>query len=457
MNAAVYCRISDDREGAGLGVARQEADCRAICDKEGWMVADVLVDNDRSAYTGKRRPAYETLLEGLQTGRWQVVVAWHPDRLTRSPRELETLIDVLEASKVTVRTVTAGEYDLATASGRMTARVVGAVARHESEHKAERQRRKHREIAENGGDAGGGRCFGYRDDRLTVDPVEAELVRQAARAILDGRTLRSVVVEWTDKGVPTVLGAPWRSQVVRRLLMSPRIAGFREYDGRLFKAQWEPLVDEVTWRRLRAVLSDPARSASRGPRSYLLTGGLAVCGIEGCGAGLVARPKADGRRCYVCASPPMFKGCGKIRILADEFEKDVAERLIAAYREGRVPSPPSPPDTTIEDQIRAATASLDELAIDYYENRLIPRDEFVTIQSRLRDRLDGLYVAQAGQERVSSPVVDTSVVDAWHDPKTPLDLKRRFIEWMTYGVVVNPAVKGRNFYDDKRVRILWRH
>lgn len=34
-NAAVYVRISQDREGAGLGVARQEVDCVALCKRNG--------------------------------------------------------------------------------------------------------------------------------------------------------------------------------------------------------------------------------------------------------------------------------------------------------------------------------------------------------------------------------------------------------------------------------------
>ena len=57
-HAAVYCRISDDREGAGLGVARQEADCRQRAAALGWTVVGLYVDNDLSAYAGKVRLAH---------------------------------------------------------------------------------------------------------------------------------------------------------------------------------------------------------------------------------------------------------------------------------------------------------------------------------------------------------------------------------------------------------------
>jgi DNA invertase Pin-like site-specific DNA recombinase len=64
------------------------------------------------------------------------VLAWHTDRLHRSPKELETYIDLCEPRGVVTRTVRAGELDLATASGRMVARQLGAVARYESEQTA---------------------------------------------------------------------------------------------------------------------------------------------------------------------------------------------------------------------------------------------------------------------------------------------------------------------------------
>ena len=63
VRAPVYVRISD-RAGAGLGVARQEEDCRALCGRLGWQVARVYPDNDVSAYSG-RRPGGFPLLSRL--------------------------------------------------------------------------------------------------------------------------------------------------------------------------------------------------------------------------------------------------------------------------------------------------------------------------------------------------------------------------------------------------------
>lgn len=138
VRAAIYCRISQDREGAGLGVDRQRQDCVKLCEDRGWEVIAVYEDNDLSAYSGKRRPGYETLLGTVRAHSVDVVVVWHTDRLHRSPRELEEWIVAVETAGVMTATVKAGELDLATSSGRLVARMFGAVARHESEQKGER-------------------------------------------------------------------------------------------------------------------------------------------------------------------------------------------------------------------------------------------------------------------------------------------------------------------------------
>src|SRR5487761_453201 len=86
VRAAIYVRISQDREGAGLGVSRQEEDCRALCARKGWQVAGVYADNDVSAYARKPRPEWGRLLADIEAGQVEAICCWHVDRLTRSPR-----------------------------------------------------------------------------------------------------------------------------------------------------------------------------------------------------------------------------------------------------------------------------------------------------------------------------------------------------------------------------------
>src|SRR5256885_1042982 len=106
--AAIYCRISDDRTGEEAGVKRQEEDCRALAAARGWDVEGLYVDNDISAssLTRKVRPQYERLLRAMRDRTVDAVVIWHEDRLHRRPRELESFIDLANAQKIQLATVT---------------------------------------------------------------------------------------------------------------------------------------------------------------------------------------------------------------------------------------------------------------------------------------------------------------------------------------------------------------
>ncbi|HEY8111252.1 MAG TPA: recombinase family protein, partial [Actinomycetes bacterium] len=321
--AGIYVRISQDRAGAGLGVQRQETDCRALAERKGWEVAGVYPDNDVSAYSGKPRPEWERLNADVRAGAIDAIVCWHVDRLTRSPRELEDVIDLADRLGLGLATVT-GEIDLATPTGRMVARMMGAAARHEAEHKAERQARQHRQAAEAGKVSGGGtRPFGYAEDRVTVVEPEAEIIRECARRVLVGEGLTSVCRDLAVRDVRTPTGNRWRRNTLRQLLASARISGRREHTSRSSWSGTRPLLGEITkeavWPaiitpvesdRLRAILSSPDRrkvGAVTG-RRYLLSG-ILRCGK--CGHGLVGSPRAGVPR-YVCPRVPDGTSCGGI-------------------------------------------------------------------------------------------------------------------------------------------------
>ncbi|TDF96832.1 recombinase family protein [Arthrobacter terricola] len=86
-STVIYCRISKDKkEGGGLGVKRQEEDCRRLAETNGWDVARVYVDNDISAYSGKARPEYLEMLAAMREGRIVRILAWHTDRLNNRSR-----------------------------------------------------------------------------------------------------------------------------------------------------------------------------------------------------------------------------------------------------------------------------------------------------------------------------------------------------------------------------------
>lgn len=466
MDAGIYCRISDDRVGAGLGVQRQEADCRALADRRGWSVSEVYVDNDISAYSGRDRPAYRRLVEDVRARRIVGVIAWHPDRLHRRPIELEEFIAVIEETGCLVETVQAGAFDLSSPTGRAVARTVGAWARFESEHKSARIRRKHEQLAAEGRAVGSGRPFGYELDRITVRESEADLIREAAKRVLADEPVRSICLDWTRRGVTSATGRTWSVFGLRRVLMSARISGRREYrrtNGQRVlagtitaTASWPGIITTEESDRLRTILGDPNRRVNWNARSYLLTGGIARCGL--CNRPMVARPRSDGRRSYVCASGPGFSGCGKIRSLADPLEELVTETVLRAVDQGALVQFMSREreqvDAAAADELERVNAKLADLAQDFATD-LISRNEWLAARETLMARADQLERRLASQSSSGAlRELRLPLAPAWHE--VPLHVRRALLTALIESVTVAPAVKGRNFFDPARVSIHWR-
>lgn len=450
VQAAVYVRISSDRNGDELGVKRQERDCRKRAEELGWSVVEVIADDDLSAFSGRPRPGYDRLMGAVERQEVDAVIVWHPDRLHRSPKELERFIDLVESTRCRVVTCQAGEVDLTTAAGRMTARVVGAVARHESEQKGERLRSKHDELARRGRWSGGSAVYGYLpvgDGRLEVVPAQAEVIRQAAQRLLRGESPYAVVSDLNARGVPTARGGPWRPQTLLGIMRSGRIAGLRMSKGEVVgEATWDPILDRRTWERVQQVVQLPSQRGRR-PRVALLAGGLARCGR--CGEPLYTAVKQNGRRTYICKGPPQANGCGKLSIVAEPLEEFVTGAVFEALAGANFRVPDEGDDDEAARLVAEDETMLAELAADYASKK-IGRSEWLAardvVESRLRD----------GRRRLGRKAADPleGIIDVRTEwPGLSLDQRRAIVAAVLDPVVVAPAtVRGRTF-DTGRIEL----
>lgn len=307
--AAIYARISDDREGRELGVERQRADCEEIIARSDWTLVDTYTDNDLSASTKstKRRPDYQRLLADARAGRINVIVAYSTSRLTRRPREHEDLIDLAVEHGVSFTYVRSPSFDLGTAQGRQIARTLAAQDASEAEQTAERVQRFKLQAATDGLPSGGRRAYGYEPDGVTIRESEAAEVRRMSRELLAGTSLNALAAGMNERGLLTSTGKPWRQDSVRDVLMRARNAGLRRHQGEVIgKAAWEAIVPEGIWRAVVALLSDPKRRTNYTTTRVWLGGNLFLCGVCDDGVTTVKTSKTTNSRPqaqieYTCA------------------------------------------------------------------------------------------------------------------------------------------------------------
>jgi DNA invertase Pin-like site-specific DNA recombinase len=454
---AIYCRISDDRRGLGLGVERQRQDCHDLARRRSWDVVGTYVDNDVSAYSGKPRPQYAKLMEAVQAGRVDVVLAWDPDRLHRSPAELESFIASVERAGVDVVTVQAGDWDLSTANGRLTARLLGSIARHESEHKSERVRRALEQNA-TAGRPHGRRAYGWQRQqtpgdgvREVVVPEEAAVVRRIADALLAGNSLRSVTAALNTEGVSSPTGKPWGKNMVRALVLRERNAGLRVHHGEVIgDGDWEAILDRGRWEQLRAALSDPGRKTSTGTAAAHLLSGIARCGV--CGATLrVAQNR--GVPSYRCSA----NGC-VIRRKAD------LDRLVVGLVTARLARPDAVRLFAVDDSAErsAALAEAEQVrarldhAADQYADGVIDGRQLERITAKLRPML--AQAERRAQVLDPRPLLDGLVgtdgmAEVWDG--LPLS-RRRAVVGTLMEVTVQRTRQGARTFDPQAVEITWK-
>ncbi|MEU0370659.1 recombinase family protein [Streptomyces sp. NPDC006283] len=465
--AIIYCRISRDREGAGLGVERQREDCEQLATQLGIEIVAVYDDNDLSAYSGKPRPGYRQLLEDLREGRADTVLAWHTDRLHRSPAELEEYIDVCEPRRVETRTVKAGNLDLTTATGRMIARQLGVQARYEVERMVERQKRKRDEMAKNGKHFGGRRPFGWEADGMTPVEFEVECIQEAARAVLAGASLRSIAAGWNARGITTSTGGDWEGPEVGGMLRRPRNAGIFVHRGEeVGAAQWPAALDEATWRSVLGVLTDPSRAVSPSNERKYLGSGIYLCGV--CEDGTTMRSGTSNSRTpqganrlwsvYRCRTSKHLSR--RQALLDDHVQMVLLDRLARSDAADWLAQREEPVDVRgAQEDMRQARATLDELAAALGSGELDMRSYRVASEGA-RKRLEDAQglLSRAVKVNPAAGLVGAEDIDAeWNG----LGLSRqRAVIAHLMAVTVLPARRGRvpggGYWDPDAVRIDWK-
>jgi site-specific DNA recombinase len=465
VQAAIYLRQSMDRTGEGAAVQRQREDCEELCQRRAWVVAAVYQDNDTSASSSKPRKHYQRLLRDVAAGRLDVIVAWHPDRLHRKPVELEEFIALVEKHGVRVETVQAGFWDLTTPSGRLAARNLGNYARFEVEHKSERQKRGNRQRAMQGQPHASPRPFGYtrevvRSDAgkvlswsLKVEPTEAKAVRAAYRRLLAGASLRSIAAEWNEAGHLTSKGKPWAAYSVRDRLKSPLYAGLVFYDGQqVTTGNWKPVVKEETWRAAVALLEQPERRTTPGSARRYMLSGLALCGVDGCGALMSTGRTQHGKRTYQCSKTRhLSRDAEPIDALIEQL---VVGRLGAEDARELLHDVGAPDHDDLREQAQALRAREDELAVMLAEGAL-NRRQFEIANAKVAADLAVVEARMRVSVRAEAlrGVVTRDAAKVWGS--LSVDRRRAVIDALM-NITLLPPGRGKRTFDPTTVAVVWR-
>jgi site-specific DNA recombinase len=462
MRAGIYARISHDPLETTLGVQRQIEDCTAEAKRRGWEIVRTYTDNDVSATRSKVRPEYEAMLSDIRAGRIQAFVVWDIDRLTRTPRELEDIIDLADKYGTSLASV-GGEVDLSTPQGKMTARIKGTVARHEAEQQSRRLKRRYEQKAL-AGEAHSAVAFGYQ--RVTIDgvkrdipdPITGPLVVEAAQRFIKGEALHSIVNDWNARGIKPVRVEKWSTSTVRQMIKRPINAGKRVHRGVIVgDANAEPLMTEAMLDQIMARLNDPERQkmALGNAPKHLLTM-IAKCGR--CGGNMRRLKGAKSKATGLYPSPVYScKDCFKLSRKIEDVDAIVTGAVLGRLQRPDLLAELLKTNPDEADRARRTVAELESrlsVAADQFSDGAITGPQLKRITQRITPKLEEARNALAFATP-SSPLADLAGADAvakWE--AAPLDIKRQVIDALM-AITIMPAQLGKHF-DPELIKIEWK-
>jgi site-specific DNA recombinase len=452
MKLGAYARISyakgDEKEAA---LDRQLADSRQWAELHGHEVVAEYVDPAVSAYRKVRREHFERLLADLDAGAIDGVVCWKLDRLVRSHSDFGRFMEICQGRGALFATVHE-PLDTTTELGMIVVRLLVSFARMESVNNSLRTTAAMADAARNGRRPGGGsRPFGLTADWTEIVPKEAELVREAARRVLEeGASLTGIAHDWNAQEIATPNGGKWYTSQVRRLLTAPRIAGLREHRGEIVATgTWPAILDRETFEVLKARIDSRALPQGR-PHKYLLTG-IVWCGhCQKPMSGAHRTREGRDETVYRCLPTPGPERCGRIQIKAGPLDELVAEQVAQRLDRYQPPAASNGAERELTAQLQADQARLAEVGTDYADGT-IPRATYLAAVERLEARI-GATTRRLARTTTVVPIGGADAIrEAW--ATRSMAWRRQLLKTVIDHIEVRPATSNR--FDADRLRIVW--
>lgn len=355
MKAAIYIRVStDEQANEGFSIDAQKRRLLAYADSQDWEVAEVYIDDGWSAKDLKR-PEMQRMIEDVKQKKFDVVLVYKLDRMTRSSFDCDQLLKLFEAHAVKFQSCTES-FETRTATGRLFIRLVADIAQWERENTAERVRMGMEQMVMDGRRPGGPVPFGYDKDGKIVEE-EATQIRLLRKFYMEGEGIKAIAVKLNSMGFLR-RGYKWSAFPVWYILDNPYYAGKLRYgskkaNGKYPSRKKEGVVDLIiqdadheklfTLEEYEEHKSEMRRRSFNGfsrSREYWFSGVL-VCGK--CGGKMSGRYHQNKRKdgsynkitSYICVSRQTGKGCDM-----PMFRQELVEKLLLDWIDGKLEADP---------------------------------------------------------------------------------------------------------------------
>ncbi len=344
MRVCLYQRISTDEDHQPTSLKTQRERLERYCEAmEDWRI--VAAHEDQASGTTLDRPGLQQALDLAREKRFDLLLVYRVDRLSRKVRQLAGLCEELDRLDVVLKSATE-PFDTGSPAGRMMLQMLGVFAEFEHATIVDRVTSGLERRVREGKWMSGRTPYGYTrhpETKLLVpDAVKAPVVRRIFHLYAEGKLGTTAIARRLEvEGAPAPRKAGWSPNALQLILANPAYRGLIRWNESLYEGLHEPLVDEEKFENARAILSRRGEDASlrRGNPTEFLLSGLVRC--NHCGRAYVGTSAHGngGRYTYYACSTRYKYGpskCDGDRLPKDRLEQAVLSQLAELYRDGRM-------------------------------------------------------------------------------------------------------------------------
>ena len=391
--AALYARVSSDRQDVDLSVAAQLRALRDYAEKNGYLVAREYIDEAESGRIADR-PQFQRMLDEASKPEspFKEILVWKFSRFTRKREHAVAFKSMLRRRGVRVVSITEQADD--TPTGKLLEAIIESVDEFYSENLAQEVTRGMRESASRGFWVTSYAPYGYKRvhvqdgpkkrPTLELNPPADAVVRRIFDMALQGKSILDVTKTLNAEGIPTTNGKKWLKTTIHTMLDNEAytgavVWGTKAKDGappvRVEDAH-PAIISKGEFQRVKKLLGSraPKRMNPRRASSPYLLSGLLRC--QTCGKAMTAAEAKSGKYTYYVCHSLLKRGSGACktpRLNAKNFE----ELIVTNIRENVLT------ESNIRDLVKLLDEEMDGVAAEQRERLETIEEELDEVKRRL--------------------------------------------------------------------------
>ena len=264
MNIAIYVRVSTvEQAKEGYSIGEQTERLTKYAEAHGWHIYKIYTDPGFSG-SNMDRPALQELISAVKQKKFEKVLVYKLDRLSRSQKDTLTIIeDILIANNVDFVSMNEN-FDTSTPFGKAMIGILAVFAQLEREQIKERMAMGKEARAKKGLWNGGSEApygYIYKDGLLYVDDFEAMIVRKIYALAGEGKSDRKIAAILKNEGYKTRLGE-WQRTSVRGILNKEIYSGIITFKDSKFEGLHDPIIDSDEFNEVQTIKRKRANDIS---------------------------------------------------------------------------------------------------------------------------------------------------------------------------------------------------